>query len=407
MAKCQFFVRQHTTAVAVTIFALSFILVALSDNLSDWRAQSAGALRKNVGALVHPTGIENWGGAVHAGYFANPDSLVPEKGTLPFVAVTDLDTLSKVTGGEKPKFRSVMAPGTITLGSDGKYDIKFDKKTRTLVTNHNEAGRGAEFSELSIYNKRLLTFDDRTGDVFEILNTNDGKDSYVVPRFVITEGSGETDKGMKWEWSTIKGGELYMGSMGKAYTREDGSIVNTHNLWIAILNGRGELRRENWADKYETVRKVLHATDPGYLIIEAVNWSDHLNKWVFLPRRISSDAYEEVQDEKKGGNKLVLVDPDFSNAQVVTITGISSDPLRGFSSFAFVPGTNDKHLMAIRSVEEDCTGGEGMVCKQRSYFLLIETLTGKAISDEVEFSEGLKFEGLEFVNMFTKPPTIV
>lgn len=320
------------------------------------------------------------------------------------MAITDLDKLSRVGGEGKPKFRSILANGSITMESNGRYNIAFDSK-RELVTNHNEAGRGAEFSELSIYNQRLLTFDDRTGDVFEIINTQDGMDSFVVPRFVITEGSGETDKGMKWEWSTVKNGELYMGSMGKAYTREDGSIVNTHNLWVAILNGRGELRRENWANKYEVVRKALGATDPGYLIIEAVNWSDHLGKWVFLPRRISAEAYEEVKDEKNGGNKLVLVDPLFSNPQVVTITGMANDPLRGFSSFAFVPGSKDQHLMAIRSVEEDCTGPDEL-CKQRSYFVVIEAMTGKVISNEPEFMEPLKFEGLEFVNIYTKPPTI-
>mmetsp|Transcript_4707 Transcript_4707/g.6112 ORF Transcript_4707/g.6112 Transcript_4707/m.6112 type:complete len:428 (+) Transcript_4707:622-1905(+) len=404
LAKCQFFARQHSRPVIGTVLILAFILTMVSDNLRDWRNKSTIVLRKNVGAFTHPSGTSTWGGAVHDGYFANPSTLVPENGSFPFVAVTDLDQLSKVDV-DKPKWRSVMAPGRITSTKDGKYTIEFEKK-RELVTNHNEAGRGAEFSELSIFNKRLLTFDDRTGDVFEILNTNEGQDSYVVPRFIITEGSGETDKGMKWEWSTVKGGELYMGSMGKAYTREDGSIVNTHNLWIAVLNGRGELRRENWADKYEVVRKALHATDPGYIIVEAVNWSDHLNKWVFMPRRISSDKYNENFDEKKGGTKIVLVDPDFSNTQVLTVTGMTVDPLRGFSSFAFVPGTKDEKLMAIRSVEEDCVGGDGQVCKQRSYLLIIETLTGKVVSDEVKFEEDLKFEGLEFVDINTKPPAI-
>jgi len=404
MARCQYFVRQHSNAVAMTIFILAFILIFLSDSLSDWRSKSSNVIRKNVSSFVHPSGTVNWGGATHAGYFADPTRLHPAGGSLPFAAVTDLDQLSRVQGEGKPKFRSVLAPGTLTMGKDGKYTIQFDKR-RELITNHNEAGRGAEFSELTIYNKRLLTVDDRTGDVFEILNTNDGKDSYVVPRFVITEGSGDTDKGMKWEWSTVKGGELYLGSMGKAYTRPDGSIVNTHNLWIAVLNGRGELRRENWVDKYQVVRQALKATDPGYLIIEAVNWSDALGKWVFLPRRISSEQYDENKDEKMGGTKLVIVDADFSHAEVVDITGMAKDPLRGFSTFAFVPGTGDKHLMAVRSVEEDCVDGTE-TCKQRSYFLVIETLTGKVISNEPQFPEPLKFEGLEFVNIYTPPPTI-
>ena len=71
------------------------------------------------------------------------------------------------------------------------------EETREIKTHHNEAGRGAEFSELQVYHDRLLTFDDRTGEVFEIRNNADGKSSYVVPRFIVTEGEGDTDKGMK------------------------------------------------------------------------------------------------------------------------------------------------------------------------------------------------------------------
>jgi soluble calcium-activated nucleotidase 1 len=100
------------------------------------------------------------------------------------------------------------------------------EETRTLITGHNEAGRGGEFSELTIFDNHLLTFDDRTGDVFEILNKEGGKSSFVAPRYVMTEGEGDTDKGMKWEWSTVKDGLLYIGSMGKEYTNRDGSVAN-------------------------------------------------------------------------------------------------------------------------------------------------------------------------------------
>ena len=403
LSRVQFLFRRHSHAVIVAFFLVALILVAFSDYLSEWRAESSNVLRSKALSFVQVSGAsKHWGGAVHEGYFSVEGSELAGDAGWRFAAVTDLDELSKVMDAKKPSFRSVLVPGRISLGNNGMYSIKFEE-TRELLTKHNEAGRGAEFSELTVFNNRLLTFDDRTGDVFEILNGPDGESSFCLPRFVITEGSGETDKGMKWEWSTVKNGELYMGSMGKKYTRADGSVVNTHNLWIAILDGHGELRRENWAERYEVVRRALDATDPGYLIIEAVNWSDALRKWVFLPRRISKEAYNDVVDEKKGGNKIVLVDENFKKAEVVEISNMSKDPLRGFSSFAFVPGTKDRHMMAIRSVEEDCAidGGE---CKQRSYFLIIDVLTGAVLSDEVQFPENLKFEGLEFVNMHTVPP---
>ncbi|KAL7581433.1 hypothetical protein ACA910_022014 [Epithemia clementina (nom. ined.)] len=403
LSKIQFLFRRHSKAVITAFFLVALILFVFSDYLSEWRAQSSHALRSKALSLVVAKGAsKNWGGAIHDGYFSVEGSALSGGNGWRFAAVTDLDELSKVATSDKPQFRSVLMPGQITRGSNGMYTISFGER-RELITKHNEAGRGAEFSELTIYNKRLLTFDDRTGDVFEILNTPDGQGSFCLPRFVITEGSGETDKGMKWEWSTVKDGELYMGSMGKKYTRDDGSVVNTHNLWIAILNAQGELRRVNWADNYEVVRRALHATDPGYLIIEAVNWSDYLNKWVFLPRRISSEKYNDVTDEKKGGNKIVLVDETFTHAEVVEISGMDQDPLRGFSTFAFVPGSKDRHMMAVRSVEEDCAipGGE---CKQRSYVLIIDVLKGDVLSKEMTLSSDLKFEGLEFVNMETVPP---
>merc|ERR1712125_267762 len=146
----------------------------------------------------------------------------------------------------------------------------------------------------------------------------------------ITEGEGDTDKGMKWEWSTVKNGYLYIGSMGKEYTNPDGSVANTNNLWISIINSRGEVIRKDWTDKYNFVRAKLGAAAPGYTINEAIMWSDYLKKWIFIPRRISSEKYDEVLDEKMGSNKLVLVDDSFTSAQVVDIKFANVDPCMDF-----------------------------------------------------------------------------
>jgi len=345
---------------------------------------------------------DNWGGAVHPGYFYAENSVINDH-TFHFATVTDLDKLSVVTDSKKPLFRSTLLPGTLTRDDKtNRYSIKFEQH-RTLVSQHNEAGRGMELSELTIYNNRLLSFDDRTGTVFEILSTPDGSDSYVVPRFVITEGDGDTDKGMKWEWATVKNNELVLGSMGKEFTRPDGSIENTNNLWVAMLNDRGELRREDWEDKFNFVRKLVGAAPPGYIIMEAILWSDKLKRWVFLPRRISSTAYDEVADEKMGATKVVLVNESFTDGTVVDINMKTVDPLHGFSTFAFVPGTNDHHALAVRSVEEDCTG-ELELCKQRSYLMVFDILTGEVLMDEVQIDLAEKFEGIEFVNIYTAPP---
>lgn len=390
--------RQHTLATIATVGFLGFLLIVSSDQLNDSGIGPGSGLRTSSSSMGAA-----FSGSLHGGYFSVADSKIGEN-QFRFAAVTDLDQLSFIKDAKKPSYRSLLLPGTITYHKNSrKYTMVMeDDATRTLVTKHNEAGRGAEFSELTVFDNRLLTFDDRTGEVFEIMNTKDGKDSFVAPRYVITEGEGDTDKGMKWEWSTIKDGLLYIGSMGKEYTRPDGSIENVNNLWVTIMDNHGEFRRINWTDNYNFVRKVLGCPSPGYVIHEAIRWSPHMRKWVFMPRRISKDVYDDVVDEKRGSNKVVIVDEQFRNAEVVEVKMADKDGLHGFSSFAFVPGTNDRHAIALRSVEEDCAINLDD-CKQRSYIVIFDVVTGDVLMDEVKIKEDMKFEGIEFVNMYTKP----
>lgn len=399
LSKMQLYLRQNTRAVIATSAFCLFVLIISSDVLHDSRLGPGYSIRS--GTLK-----SDFAGTTNTGYFSVEKSRLenaPPFATYRFAAVTDLDQLSAVKEAKKATFRSVILPGTITRNDETKTYTVAMEPTREVRTQHNEGGRGAEFSELTVFNDHLLTFDDRTGEVFEILNEEDGKKSFVAPRYVITEGDGDTDKGMKWEWATVKDGQLYMGSMGKEYTRPDGSIANTNNLWVTILNQAGQLRRVDWSSQFKVVRDALGAKSPGYVIHEAVNWSPHLRKWVFAPRRISKEAYDEDEDEKRGSNKLVLVDENFRNAQVVTVKMASKDGLHGFSSFAFVPGTKDTHALAIRSVEENCTGDLDL-CKQRSYLVIFDVLTGDVLMDEIQIPEPMKYEGIEFVDMYTKPP---
>lgn len=180
------------------------------------------------------------------------------------------------------------------------------------------------------------------------------------------------------------------------------SFPQVNNLWVTIMDSHGEFRRVNWTDQYNFVRKELGCQSPGYLIHEAIRWSPHMRKWVFMPRRVSTEAYDDVKDEKRGSNKVVIVNESFTDAQIVEVKMASKDGLHGFSSFAFVPGTDDRHAIALRSVEEDCA--ENLAdCKQRSYIVIFDVTTGEVLMDEVKIEKNMKFEGIEFVNMYTRP----
>jgi len=402
-SKITYFCRQHATAITAAITFVCILTIITSDvSLSGSDGSNYQGLRLNR----HGSG-EHWGGASHVGYFHVKDA-VPEPNKFKFAAVTDMDELSIVQGSleaGKPKFNSFLLPGTLTFDlQTNTYSPEFEQ-ARTLVSGHNEAGRGMELSELVLFNDRLLAFDDRTGSIFEVLSEGNDK-SIVVPRFVITEGEGDTDKGMKWEWSTVKDEKLYIGSMGKEFTRPDGSIVNTNNLWIATVDKNGQVVREDWKEQYNFVRNLLGCEWPGYVIHEAVLWSAKLKKWIFIPRRISQEQYDDVKDEYKGSNKIVLVDEKFTTGEVVNIKFIDSDmdPLHGFSTAAFVPNTNDQHIVAMRSVEENCVGGDETLCKQRSYMTVFDVLTGDVLMNEVEIEGGIKYEGVEFVDVSRTSP---
>jgi soluble calcium-activated nucleotidase 1 len=395
MARILHFFRQHATVVTLGISLIVFLVILSEEEVGGSSKGGYSGLRK--GKLD-----THWGGASHAGYF-DPQSAVLSPSSFSFTAVTDMDELSRVPDSKKPVFQSFMKPGQLNFDTkSNSYSVELGD-IRTLVSKHNEAGRGMELSELTLYQNRLLAFDDRTGSIFELLN-KDEKETFVVPRFVITEGDGDTDKGMKWEWATTKGDDLYIGSMGKEYTNPDGSIANTNNLWIAIINPKGEVQRKDWTEQYQFVRGLLGAQAPGYVIHEAVLWSEVLKKWIFIPRRVSSDMYDDVIDERKGTNKVVLVDDKFSNGEVIDIKFAEGfDRLHGFSTAAFVPGTMDRHIAAMRSVEENCVGGDETLCKQRSYMMVFDVLTGDILMDEIEFDAGVKYEGLEFVDVSVLP----
>lgn len=416
LVRAQYYCRQHNRPIVLSLVVAALLLLGLSSEVASGgggklAAPSPGGkgLRGSIWSSLSSTVKYHWGGSIHDGYFY-PSDAVKSDTEFSFGAVTDLDELSRVKDSSKPEFYSIFLGGKLTrkagTGDSARYEISLNEADkRTLVTKHNEAGRGAEFSELTIYQNRLITLDDRTGEVFEILNDETGKDSFVVPRFVITEGPGETDKGMKWEWSTVKNDELYLGSMGKEYTLSDGTVKNRNNLWIVVVNSLGQVRREDWTDQYQFVRHALGCDYPGYLIIEAINWSPALRKWIFLPRRISTEAYDDVKDEKRGGQKLILVDEKFTDAKIVDIQMPPNivDPLKGFSTFAFVPNTGDRHALAVRSVEDQCVDFTP-ACKQRSYFVVFDVVTGKVLSDEVMAEDQVKFEGVEFVDINKVPP---
>eukprot|EP00922_Rhytidocystis_sp_ex-Travisia-forbesii_P064452 GHVS01095772.1.p1 GENE.GHVS01095772.1~~GHVS01095772.1.p1 ORF type:complete len:373 (-),score=77.12 GHVS01095772.1:179-1297(-) len=299
-----------------------------------------------------------------------------------FKIVADMDEHSRT---DSLLFRSVLMEGSLYF-ADRQVAVQW-KLPVEIFSKHNEGGRGMELSELILTEQgQLLSMDDRTGIVFEHINVNSTE--MVVPRHVVTEGDGMTSKGMKVEWATEKAGDLWMGSFGKEYTGPGGKVLNEHNMWVVTLSKEGRVRRYDWKSVYDKIRMALGASWPGYAIHEAVGWSPIHKLWIFLPRRVSSEPYDDVKDESRGSNLMVLADEGFAHIQVREVGMLT--PTRGFSSFKFLPGSGDSVIVALKSEEEAATG------KQKSYITAFN-LDGSVLLEESKVPAAHKFEGLEFV----------
>lgn len=83
----------------------------------------------------------------------------------------------------------------------------------TLRTHTATKNRSMELSELVRFRHLLFGMCDYTGLVFKIR----AKDGAVFQRNAIADGNGEEPKPFKTEWATVKDGQLYVGSVGKAW----------------------------------------------------------------------------------------------------------------------------------------------------------------------------------------------
>ncbi|CAD5222223.1 unnamed protein product [Bursaphelenchus xylophilus] len=299
------------------------------------------------------------------------------------VVVTDLDQHSLVQGGKKPTWRSFVHTGTITI-KDDKVTVEWDEKEHEIKSQFSMGGRAMELSDLTVFDGKLLSIDDRTGIVYQI--TSDFK---AIPWVFLNDGPGNTSKGLKGEWMTVKDCNLYVGGLGKEWTTTEGVFVNHDPMYIKKVSPKGHLEHVRWVDEYIALRKAAGVVDPGYMIHESAQWSEVHKKWFFLPRRVSeNEIYTEATDEFKGSNLLIIASEDFKDITVKPI-GEKGTGSRGFSSFQFVPGTNDELIVALKSEEKD---GEPV----GSYITVFNWKSGKVLLEDTKLRGAFKFEGIAF-----------
>ncbi|KIH63586.1 Apyrase, partial [Ancylostoma duodenale] len=191
--------------------------------------------------------------------------------TFDLLAITDMDKNAKV---DEWKWRAVTRKGKLTLDAERtsatvEWNLESDQN---ITSGLNYKGRAMELSDLSEFNGHLLAPDDRTGMLYEI------KDGKAIPWVFLNSGPGNTTKGMKVEWLTIRNDLLYAGGHGAEFRNEAGEVVSEDPMWIKIITKRGEVRSKNWKRVFSRVRNEAGYPEPGYLTHEAVQWSDKLQQ---------------------------------------------------------------------------------------------------------------------------------
>ncbi|XP_013869451.1 soluble calcium-activated nucleotidase 1b [Austrofundulus limnaeus] len=292
--------------------------------------------------------------------------------------IADLDTASQ--SSKDQTWFSYMKRGYLTVSNSAdSLKVEWDADIITLESNLAEKGRGMELSELAAFNGHLYSVDDRTGVVYRI------EGSRAIPWVILPDGDGSVSKGFKAEWLAVKDEHLIVGGLGKEWTTTSGKVVNHNPGWVKVVGYKGEVQHENWVSYYNALRTAAGIKPPGYLIHESAAWSERLQRWFFLPRRASHEHYEETADERRATNLLLSCPADFSH--ITTGHAGPLNPTHGFSSFKFVPDTDDQIILALKS-EEDAS--------RIATYILAFTLDGRLLMPETKIGD-VKYEGLEFI----------
>ncbi|KAM3727478.1 Apyrase apy-1 [Dirofilaria immitis] len=299
------------------------------------------------------------------------------------MVVTDLDESSKHPT-EENLWQSFIEFGILTVNKEyTEASLQWNNNEQiALYSTIAGGGRSMELSDLVVFDGKLLSIDDRTGIIYRIDR------DMAYPWVYLSDGAGNTTKGFKGEWMTVKDGNLYVGGLGKEWTTEKGVFVNEDPMWIKIVTPEGTVEHISWVNEYKKLRSAVGIEWPGYMIHESVQWSEIYRKWFFLPRRASKLVYTGAEDERRGTNYLLVASEDFSNVKYQQIGPLNSE--RGFSAFQFVPGSKDRIIVALKSEEID-----GFPVA--SYLTVFDHEIGHILLDEVSLFGKFKYEGIAFI----------
>lgn len=274
--------------VCALVILFYYVRGSTSSSDASWLKNYASSTSGHRGGSSSKTIIEDELSSYNSTYPLTPPQVGrPGMVTYRIAMVADLDTNSKIENNGATLWRSYLKKGHLSyISSKDEIVITWDAgEPTTLESSFSLKGRGMELSELVTFNGKILSFDDRTGLVYDITNSDK-----PLPWLILLDGNGHSAKGFKSEWATVKDRLLYVGSMGKEWTTSTGDFENENPMYVKVISSSGSVRSLDWSYNFKRLReKASQITWPGYMIHESGVWSATHRKWFFLPRRCSKD----------------------------------------------------------------------------------------------------------------------
>lgn len=307
---------------------------------------------------------------------------------LPLAIITDMDSKSK----DVHNWYSTIRYGALAFSQNRTSSFIHWLGGVNITSTFNFNQKSMEMSDLKIFKNRLLSVDDKLGIVYWLRNGT------AVPWVIASTGDGSKSIPFKGEWMTIRNNDLYMGSSGHEVVTNTGEYINDDEMYVKVISGNGAMITEDWTARFVKLRRAVGIHFPGFMIHEAVHWSDIHKKWFFLPRYASKLAFDATNAYETGANMLLSTSDCFCDTKVVYIG--KHEPHRGFSAFQFIPGTNDEIIVALKTAEVPANPAKPFEDKIFTTWITIFKIDGTVILDDLELDGGVKYEGIEFANVF-------
>jgi hypothetical protein len=124
----------------------------------------------------------------------NSKAVPPAEGTsFPLAMIADQDEASQVDqeDGQRVWVSKLGTANLVYVGNKDteSYRLELGPESTLWVDRGDKSGRGAEYSALEVFDGRLLTMDDRTGDIDEIVPNVDAGDNADAVRISLLPDS--------------------------------------------------------------------------------------------------------------------------------------------------------------------------------------------------------------------------